>query len=273
MKVGYFSNANLSKLSNIDTYVNSLVSRSKELDLGFLVCSGGISNDYLITKDFVSRLGSALKLENIVFRFIVGNTDFYYNRSEFTVDKERKFRSILRDYRNSEYYLPTHNIIIKGGIRIIGLESWYDYTLYRGNGVDLKDITKKSFFGIKNRDVVYITNESDYSQGIENTFDVRYSGECLDLMYSKLNYYMNSHGKATRCVVVQYFSPIKSVFGNSVYDKYMGTFKGSLKYLEPLLSNGVDECIVGCKCQNRFVKYKNLSVIGTNKDIYLEEFE
>ena len=73
---------------------------------------------------------------------------------DYYVDKEAKFREILRDYRSMEYYLPNHSLNLKGSIRITGLESWYDYSLYRGDGCDLKKITKKSFMGIKNKDVI-----------------------------------------------------------------------------------------------------------------------
>lgn len=272
MKIGYFSNLNLNRFSNIDTYVNKYVESSIDEGLDILICVGGISNNYLITKDFTTRLGNALKSESIVFRFVVGNTDFYYSKSEFSVDKEGKFRNVLRDYRNNEYYLPTHALRLRNKVVITGLESWYDYTLYRGSGCDLKDITKKSYaFGIKNKDVVYITNATDYTLGIEDTFDVRYSNECLEMMKSKLTRYTSSYGLANRNIVVMYFSPVKSMFGDSSYNKYMSTFKGSLKYQEPLIQNAVHECIVGCKCKNRFVNLRGMSLIGTNKTIYVEE--
>lgn len=274
LNIGYFSNLNLFKFSNIDSKVNSIVLKSKSLNLGVLVCAGGISNNYLITKDFVTRLGNALKIENIIFRFIVGNTDFYYDKSESCVDKESKFRQILREYRNNEYYLPTHNINLKSGIRLVGLESWYDYTLYRGTGCDLKDITRKSYMHFfKNKDVVYITNSTDYTQGMSDTFDVRYSNECLELMSSRLHHSIASYGNAYKCVVVQYFIPVKSMLGNNSYDRYMGTFKGSLKYIEPLITNKVTECIIGCKCKNRFVKHRNISLIGVTEDIYVETID
>lgn len=274
MRIGYFSNINLTKYSNLDKKVNSLVLEAKNQNLGILVCSGGISNNYLITKDFVMRLGNALKLEKIKFRFIVGNKDFYYDKSESCADKEEKFRSILREYRNIEYYLPTHSILLKGGVRIVGFETWYDYSLYRGSIRDLKDITKKSFFGIKNKDVVYITNKSDYNQGLDDLFDIRFSNECLSMMASKLNNYSYSRGIAgTKFIAVQYFTPIKSLLGERLYDKYMGTFMGSYKYLSPLIDYRVKKCIIGCKCVNKTLTSRGIKFIGTDKNITVDEIE
>jgi hypothetical protein len=235
------------------------------------VCSGGISDNYHTSLFFIEKLGSECKRENIEFRFIVGNTDLYYPSTEGNADKENLFNTILEKYKESNYYLPNYPIFSRN-TRICGFETWYDYSLYRGKSIDLKDITKKSFMFKKNKDVVYLTNASDYIGGINETFDRRYAIQTFSKMTSHLESYQQRWGYPVHNVVVQYFMPAKSFLKESRSENYFGTFKGSLQYMEILKSEKVTDCIIGIECRKDYPKYVN-GIRFLNPSRVLQEVE
>lgn len=272
MKVGYISNLFLSNdINKINDKVHFLANESKTLDLNFLVCSGGISNNYQTTIKFIEELGKQLRSMGIGFRFITGNTDYYYP-NDSVVNKEAKFREIQTMYNSSPYYLPNNPIVTKD-IRIQGFETWYDYTLYRGKPKELKDITKKSLMLFKNKDVVYITNKSDYLSGISDTFDTRYCLETQRKMISKLDLAQNKWGTPTHNVAVMWFVPNVNFLKDSLFEKYFGTFKGSAKYLRVLSDYKVTDCIIGIPCNNPYPeRIKGIRFYNTNNQIYTVEY-
>ena len=247
MIVGYVSELGIRNSgTDFDFWLKRLVTSSVNNSLDYLIISGGISNNYHITLSFIEELGRQLKGVGTKLRFIVGNTDFYYPLDEYVVDKVRKFKSILNLYRNNPYYLPRSPIISRR-VRIVGSESWYDYSLYRGKPRDLKDITKKRYFIFSNKDNKYITDPMDYTLGFENLFDIKYSKECIDMLRQKLESDIQKHGVCDRSVVITYFKGSKTLLGNSPISKYMGAFEGSLDIGRVIKSYRVDTCIVGKK--------------------------
>lgn len=252
MKVGYFGNLFLKgENKELSDKVYFFVSECKIREIKFLVCSGGISNNYHTTLSFVDKLGSECKKEGINFSFIIGNTDLYYPMSEANADKESKFNEILLKYQSNEFYLPNHPIFSRD-VRICGFESWYDYSLYRGNPRELKDITKKSLLFLKNKDVKYLTNASDYVAGVDDTFDKRYTSQTLSRMTSRLDAYHQRWGQPQYNVVVQYFMPSKSFLKESYLENYFGTFKGSFQYYEVFKKCNVTDCVIGIPCREDY---------------------
>lgn len=249
MKLGYFGNIFLKdEMREIPDKVYYIVNECKIREIKVLICSGGISYNYHTTLSFVHKLGLECKKEGIDFHFIVGNTDMYYPMSEAFADKEYKFFDILKKYRSSDFYLPNHPIFGKD-LRLSGYETWYDYSLYRGKTRDLKSITKKSLLLLKNKDVTYLTNKSDYVAGVDNTFDKRYTDQTVARMISRLDAYHKRWGQPTHNIVVQYFMPSKAFLKESYIENYFGTFKGSKRYLEVMKSYKVTDCIVGTECR------------------------
>lgn len=258
MKVGYIGNLFLiGENKKFNDMVYFLSEEAKTRELAILVVSGGISYNYDITLRFIERLGKLLKESDIKLRFIVGNTDFYYTEFASVIAKEDKFREILRAYNISEFYLPTHPIITKN-LRMSGFETWYDYTLYRGRPCDLKDVTKKSILFVRNRDNDFITDRDDYTLGVNNTFDKRYTDETLSDMKRRLEANENNYARVTYNIAVQYFSPSKSLLKSGLFGNYFGTFCGSMKYLELLKCYRVNQCVVGVPCRDRIANINGI---------------
>ena len=244
MKVGYISELCIKGYGkDFSNCIDKLVNISKNENLDYLVISGGISNNYNITLKFVSDLGSVLNEFGTGLRFVAGNSDFYYS-DENIVDKEKKFRQILSTYRENRYYLP-YNPILTRTVRIVGAETWYDYSLYRGKPRDLRDISKKRILFFRNKDNKYITNESDYTLGLNNTFDIRYSKECAYSLKNELESHNRKHGRCIYNIVVTYLKTSKIFLGNSFIDKYMGTFEGSSVYHDIMKNNLISDCVFG----------------------------
>ena len=164
------------------------------------------------------------------------------------------------------------NPIIKPDIRIVGSESWYNYSLYRGRSVSLKEITKKQKFIFKNPDVYYITDSEDYVFGTENTFDVKYSKECLNDLSSSLHRLYKRCGVPKLSVVVQYFYPSKIFLNSGYLENYFGTFKGSQDTEFILNSWNVDECVFGLKSHNMSVSYNNVKYRCCSGNMVIEDY-
>lgn len=257
MKLGYFGNI-LVKDTCIEVTVDNIISLCGQRDIRTLVCTGGISDRYSTSIRFINAMSNACRNNKINFGFIVGNTDLYYNKDDSEASKSEKVRKILDMYRKHENYLPAHPIFLKGA-RVCGFETWYDYSLYRGSPVDLKDITKKSkFCGVfRNKDVDYITDKSDYMSGIEGTYDRVYTDSTLSRMSSRLDSYNQRWGRAKYNIAVMYFLPSKAFLGNSYLERYFGTFKGSVRYMKVLKEYGVTDCLIGIKCRKDYPRNLN----------------
>lgn len=272
MKVGYVGNLKIKGSGwGLSNCIERLVTESVNGSLDFLVVSGGISNNYHITLSFIKELGKQLANEGIELRFIVGNSDFYYPDNEVTLDKETKFRDILHSYRISEYYLPTHPIFTRD-TRILGSESWYDYSLYRGKPKPLKDITKKQWLFFHHPDNLYITDPSDYTLGIENLFDTRYCKECLNSLKREIQFQYTRHGACENLVIVTYFKSSKALLSDSLKSKYFGTFEGSLHLGELLSSLKVTQNIYGLPFTKDTVKMNGVSYISSSENVRVIEY-
>lgn len=270
MKVGYTGNLFLmGENKKFENMVYSLSEEAKVRELTILVVTGGISYNYEVTLKFIDSLGRLLKESGIILRFIAGNTDFYYTSYASVIDKEAKFRDILRIYHESEYYLPTHPIITKS-VRIVGAESWYDYTLYRGKPRDLKNITRKSLLFLKSRDNEFITNKDDYTLGINNTFDKRYTQETLLALKSRLESNEQKYATVSYNIVVQYFAPTKAVLKSGIFQDYFGTFSGSMKYMDILRLYRINYCVVGIPCKSRMLNSGSMVILNPDSNKIME---
>lgn len=270
--VGFISNINIKDSADgLDKAVYKLVEESKNQKLSVLVVNGGISSNYLTTLRFVDVISKILEKESIQFRFLCGNTDFYYQES--VVDKEGKFRDILSRYRNNQRYLPKHPIIYQD-TWIMGFETWYDFSLYRGKPTTLKSIMKKRKLFKKNLDGVYLSNEDDYILGTKNLFDVRYTEECVSEMKRQIDKKLDNMKFPKHLIVSQYFYPSQIFLKNKFLEDYFGTFKGSSKFINVLESRKVTDCIVGMDTDRRNISFEGIhyicssgkGIVGLNYD-------
>lgn len=272
-KIGYISDIKLKAVDiRYSTTIDYLVNESKEKDLNYLIICGGISNDYMITLKFITDLvrTMALKGSKTQVKFIVGNTDFYYK--ERVVNKKDKFDEIHRLYLKNRYYLPTNPIILQD-IQVFGAETWYDYTLYRGNGVDLDKVTKKQLWFKKNKDVEYITDRNDYMLGLENTFDRAYCRECMNRLSRDISYYRQRMAKPRHRIVIGYFYPSKIFLSNGYFEKYFGTFKGTEQLMSVLIGNDVTDYIIGLDTERKEITFKGIRFKNSaNKKILIQEY-
>ena len=256
VKIGYISELNIQdSTSHIDSIVYSLVEQAKEKELNALVVCGGISHNYQTTLSFIEDIGKRLSRENIMFRFMCGNSDFYYK--EGTADKEGKFREILGRYRASQYYLPKRPLIYKDSW-IMGSETWYDYSLYRGKPVKLSKITRKSYWGKRNLDSIYITSPEDYVFGLDNLFDTRYTKECEEDMIRQVQGYLKRIKRPSRIVMVEYFYPSQVFLKDGFYERYFGTFKGSSEFIKIMKRYGITDCIVGMDTYRKSFSFEGI---------------
>lgn len=242
MRVGYLGDIKVTR-KTLDDSLSRFTEESAHEKLNYLILCGGISEDFNTTLVFVNNLRNTLYNHKIKLRFIPGNTDFYYNIP--VVNKQDNFMNIRKMFLDNQSCLIS-NPIVTSDVRIIGAESWYDYSLYRGSPVSLKSITKKSkFFGLmKNKDVKYITDENDYMLGVKNTFDYQYSKKCKEGLIHSLKEYERKYMKPLHSVVVSYFYPIQNFLSKGIYEGYFGTFKGS-DLLDVLNQFYITEYVVG----------------------------
>lgn len=254
MKVGYISNIFVK--NDFQKDIDWLSGSAERLGLNALILVGGISKDFNITLSFVCQLGDELQHLGIGFRYIVGNTDFYMNKVDS--DKLTTFNDCRRKYSNNKYYLPTHPNL-GSNLWIIGAESWYDYSLYRGKPISLSKLTKKRKGLIENKDVKYITDKDDYLLGINNTFDYKYNQECLNILDNSLHKVLQKRKRPERIVVVQYFYPYHIFLKDSgLYHNYFGAFTGSDKYKSVLNKHGVTDCVFGYNSDRKMITYDSI---------------
>lgn len=265
MRVGYVGELNIKGIGSSDynDWISILSEKAREEKLDYLILCGGISDNFKISTSFVESLNKALSFEKIRLKFISGNTDFYYDDRDI-VDKETKFFETLKVFRNDTCYFPKSSIF-SNGISINGIESWYDYSLYRGKPADLRDITRKSLLWYRNRDNDYITGKDDYMLGYNNLFDIRYTNSCLDDMDLKLKNEFRKHGKTVYNIVVMYFYPIKAMLSEGFINRYSGTFSGSSKFFEVMKDNNVTDCVVGKSCNKGTLRVDGIRIHCLNR--------
>ena len=263
MKVAYISDIQISSLVGEETWLNEsfdyfssimaqFISRYSDT-IDYLILNGGIYSDSTRFLEFVDFLDTSFKSHNIHTKvlFNVSNIE-YYSNSVF-VDKVGQFYDTDRKFKNHRLYLPRNPIITKD-TWIFGVDTWYDYSLYRGKPISLKDITKKDnrdFFGKLfnkrvNLDNFNITDESDYAFGLQNTFDVKRTNDCVDSFRHICDRYDRTIAQPTNKVACGYFySNALFLSDNPKRDGYNDAFSGSFKFDDTFKSHGITEYVCG----------------------------
>ena len=263
MKVAYISDIQISSLVGEETWLNEsfdyfssimaqFISRYSDT-IDYLILNGGIYSDSTRFLEFVDFLDTSFKSHNIHTKvlFNVSNIE-YYSNSVF-VDKVGQFYDTDKKFKNHRLYLPRNPIITKD-TWIFGVDTWYDYSLYRGKPISLKDITKKdnrAFFGKLfnkrvNLDNFNITDESDYAFGLQNTFDVRHTNGCVDSFRHICDRYDRTIAQPINKVACGYFySNALFLSDNPKRDGYNDAFSGSFKFDDTFKSHGITEYVCG----------------------------
>lgn len=263
MKVAYLSDIRINSLVGEETWLNEsfdyfssimaqFISRYSDT-IDYLILNGGIYSDSTRFLEFVDFLDTSFKSHNIHTKvlFNVSNIE-YYSNSVF-VDKVGQFYDTDKKFKNHRLYLPRNPIITKD-TWIFGVDTWYDYSLYRGKPISLKDITKKDnrgFFGKLfnkrvNLDNFNITDESDYAFGLQNTFDVKRTNDCVDSFRHICDRYDRTIAQPTNKVACGYFySNALFLSDNPKRDGYNDAFSGSFKFDDTFKSHGITEYVCG----------------------------
>lgn len=263
MKVAYISDIQISSLVGEETWLNEsfdyfssimaqFISRYSDT-IDYLILNGGIYSDSTRFLEFVDFLDTSFKSHNIHTKvlFNVSNIE-YYSNSVF-VDKVGQFYDTDREFKNHRLYLPRNPIITKD-TWIFGVDTWYDYSLYRGKPISLKDITKKDNRGFfsklfnkrVNLDNFNITDESDYAFGLQNTFDVKHTNDCVDSFRHICDRYDRTIAQPINKVACGYFySNALFLSDNPKRDGYNDAFSGSFKFDGTFKSHGITEYVCG----------------------------
>jgi hypothetical protein len=263
MKVAYLSDIRINNLVGEETWLNEsfdyfssimaqFISRYSDT-IDYLILNGGIYSDSTRFLEFVDFLDTSFTSHDIHTKvlFNVSNIE-YYSNSVF-VDKVGQFYDTDKKFKNHRLYLPRNPIITKD-IWIFGVDTWYDYSLYRGKPISLKDITKKDnrgFFGKLfnkrvNLDNFNITDESDYAFGLQNTFDVKHTNDCVDSFRHICDRYDRTIAQPTNKVACGYFySNALFLSDNPKRDGYNDAFSGSFKFDDTFKSHGITEYVCG----------------------------
>lgn len=263
MKVAYISDIQISSLVGEETWLNEsfdyfssimaqFISRYSDT-IDYLILNGGIYSDSTRFLEFVDFLDTSFKSHNIHTKvlFNVSNIE-YYSNSVF-VDKVGQFYDTDKKFKNHRLYLPRNPIITKD-TWIFGVDTWYDYSLYRGKPISLKDITKKDnrdffdklFKKRVNLDNFNITDESDYAFGLQNTFDVKHTNDCVDSFRHICDRYDRTIAQPTNKVACGYFySNALFLSDNPKRDGYNDAFSGSFKFDDTFKSHGITEYVCG----------------------------
>lgn len=263
MKVAYLSDIRINNLVGEETWLNEsfdyfssimaqFISRYSDT-IDYLILNGGIYSDSTRFLEFVDFLDTSFTSHDIHTKvlFNVSNIE-YYSNSVF-VDKVGQFYDTDKKFKNHRLYLP-RNPIITADTWIFGVDTWYDYSLYRGKPISLKDITKKDnrgFFGKLfnkrvNLDNFNITDESDYAFGLQNTFDVKHTNDCVDSFRHICDRYDRTIAQPTNKVACGYFySNALFLSDNPKRDGYNDAFSGSFKFDDTFKSHGITEYVCG----------------------------
>lgn len=263
MKVAYISDIKISSLVGEETWLNEsfdyfssimaqFISRYSDT-IDYLILNGGIYSDSTRFLEFVDFLDTSFTSHNIHTKvlFNVSNIE-YYSNSVF-VDKVGQFYDTDKKFKNHRLYLPRNPIITKD-TWIFGVDTWYDYSLYRGKPISLKDITKKDSRGFfsklfkkrVNLDNFNITDESDYAFGLQNTFDVKHTNGCVDSFRHICDRYDRTIAQPINKVACGYFySNALFLSDNPKRDGYNDAFSGSFKFDDTFKSHGITEYVCG----------------------------
>lgn len=263
MKVAYISDIQISSLVGEETWLNEsfdyfssimaqFISRYSDT-IDYLILNGGIYSDSTRFLEFVDFLDTSFTSHNIHTKvlFNVSNIE-YYSNSVF-VDKVGQFYDTDKKFKNHRLYLPRNPIITKD-TWIFGVDTWYDYSLYRGKPISLKDITKKDSRGFfsklfkkrVNLDNFNITDESDYAFGLQNTFDVKHTNGCVDSFRHICDRYDRTIAQPINKVACGYFySNALFLSDNPKRDGYNDAFSGSFKFDDTFKSHGITEYVCG----------------------------
>ena len=270
MKVCYVSSGYFkSNLSGETRLIDCIIDKAVFDRVDMVILLGNLSKNYIDTLHIIDTLGAKLKEVGISLRFIVGNTDFYYH--DPVVNKVERFYEIRGMYNNNKYCLFTHPIITQS-LWIIGAETWYDYSLYRGKPVQLRDICKKRKWFISNKDNYYITDKDDYALGLKNTFDYIYTSDCVGNLNTALSRYETKMLSPIHKVIVGYFYPTKILLKDNYIEKYFGTFKGSERFYDILEKHRVTDYISGISARKEVIRYNGIQFISP-EGIYEVDYE
>lgn len=273
MKIGFKSNIFVNR-DNMQAKVEVYKKQIIESDYQYFILVGNIADTYEEVLEFVERLEESVQgYTTAKVRFVASNSDFYY--TEQTVYKAKKFREILKLLYESPHYLVSNPVILPS-VQIIGLDTWYDYSLFRGKPTSLKNITKKKFLGLfpVNSDNKYITDETDYVRGLDNTFDVCYTKETLEKLGRTLQRLDTAYENPTQRILVGYFYPNKLFLSNGFYSKYEGTFSGSSAYSKLIENNyKVDTWIVGKHSEQRDFYFNKIHYLSASNSIITLDVE
>lgn len=264
MKVAYISDIKISSLVGEETWLNEsfdyfssiftqFVSRYSDT-IDYLILNGGIYSDTIRFLEFVEFLDTSFKSHDIHTKvlFNVSNIE-YYSNTVSTIDKVGQFYDTDKKFKNHRLYLP-RNPIITADTWIFGVDTWYDYSLYRGKPISLHDITKKDnrgffgkiFKGRRNYDNFNITDMSDYAFGLQNTFDVKRTNECVEAFRHICDRYDRTISQPVNKVACGYFySNALFLSNNPKRDGYYDAFSGSFKFDETFKSHGITEYVCG----------------------------
>lgn len=263
MKVAYLSDIQINNLVGEETWLNEsfdyfssitaqFISRYSDT-IDYLILNGGIYSDSTRFLEFVEFLDTSFTSHDIHTKvlFNVSNIEYYSN--SVSVDKVGQFYDTDKKFKNHRLYLPRNPIITKD-TWIFGVDTWYDYSLYRGKPISLKDITKKDNRGFfsklfkkrVNLDNFNITDESDYAFGLQNTFDIKHTNDCVDSFRHICDRYDRTIAQPTNKVACGYF------YSNALFlsdkpkrDGYNDAFSGSFKFDDTFKSHGITEYVCG----------------------------
>lgn len=263
MRVAYLSDIQINNLVGEETWLNEsfdyfssitaqFISRYSDT-IDYLILNGGIYSDSTRFLEFVEFLDTSFTSHDIHTKvlFNVSNIEYYSN--SVSVDKVGQFYDTDKKFKNHRLYLPRNPIITKD-TWIFGVDTWYDYSLYRGKPISLKDITKKDNRGFfsklfkkrVNLDNFNITDESDYAFGLQNTFDVKHTNDCVDSFRHICDRYDRTIAQPTNKVACGYFySNALFLSDNPKRDGYNDAFSGSFKFDDTFKSHGITEYVCG----------------------------
>lgn len=268
LRVGYLSGIGVTD-KNIDSKINYIYDICIGNSLAVIILNGGISNDYELTLRFVDLLGLRLKKSHIIMRFVFGNTDLYYDGS--TLDKKSKFDFVRNELLNNKYCLIT-NPLTFNGVWIHGIESWYDYSLYRGKPITLSKVVKKRKFLFYNKDIKYITDNDIRYNSVEDTFDYKYTDLCINNIKELLNSMFSKYMRPNILVGVMYFYPSGHFLREGILSGYFGSFKGSLRFYDVLKFYGFRQCVVGIDSNKKHSVYGGINFFNCNRNFVIREY-
>lgn len=287
MRIAYVSDLQLDNSISLEIIKDlsmQIINRFNDT-LDYIILNGGIVHNYVKLLDIVDTLQEMFKEHSIhtVVRFNVGNIDYYYK--DVVIDKVGKFYEIDKIFKNHRLYLP-RNPIITGSVWVMGCDTWYDYSLYRGEPTTLQKVTLKDnrnvftrlFTTSRNKDNVYITDSSDYCYGVNSTFDVKHTEECVESFRSMCDRYDKTISQPLHKIVCGYF------YSNHLYlsshinrDGYYDAFSGSMKFDDIFKSRGITEYICGKSSSYRTqvlkdgVRYRNSATTFNKNTIFSDK--